>query len=87
MLAGQTELIVPMPFIESNQFRFSAFWDFGQVYASAEDLDFEELRASTGVAMKWLSPLGPLSISFAYPLNDESFNETQPFQFSIGSTF
>lgn len=87
MFAGQTELVVPMPFIESNQFRFSAFWDFGQVYASAEDLAFDELRASTGVAMKWLSPLGPLSISFAYPLNDESSDETQPFQFSIGSTF
>ncbi len=87
MFAGQTELVVPMPFIESNQFRFSAFWDFGQVYASAEDLDFGELRTSTGVAMRWLSPLGPLSISFAYPLNDESSDETQPFQFSIGSTF
>ena len=87
MIAGQTELVVPMPFIESNQFRFSAFWDFGQVYESAEDLDFEDLRASTGVSMKWLSPLGPLSISFAYPLNDESSDETQPFQFSIGSTF
>lgn len=87
MFEGQTELIVPMPFIESNQFRFSAFWDFGQVYASAEELDFGELRTSTGVAMKWISPLGPLGISFAYPLNDESSDETQPFQFSIGSTF
>ena len=87
MLAGQTELVVPMPFIESNQFRFSAFWDFGQVYASAEEVDVGEVRTSTGVAMKWLSPLGPLNISLAYPLNDESSDETQPFQFSIGSTF
>ena len=87
MFAGQTELVVPMPFIASNQFRFAAFWDFGQVYSSADDFDFEELRTSTGVAMKWISPLGPMSFSLAYPINDESSDETQPFQFSIGTTF
>ena len=87
MLAGQTELIVPVPFIESKQFRFAGFWDIGQVYAEADDIDFGELRTSAGVAMKWLSPLGPLTMSFAYPLNDESIDETQPFQFSVGATF
>lgn len=87
MLAGQSEFIVPMPFIESNQFRFAAFWDFGQVYESVDEFDAGEIRSSTGVAMKWLSPLGPLSLSLAYPLNDEPDDETQSFQFSIGSTF
>lgn len=87
MLAGQNEIIVPMPFIESNQFRFAAFWDFGQVYDSVDEFDVGEIRSSTGVAMQWLSPLGPLSLSFAYPLNDEPDDETQPFQFSVGSTF
>ena len=87
MLAGQNEIIVPMPFIESNQFRFAAFWDFGQVYESVDEFDVGEIRSSTGVAMMWLSPLGPLSLSLAYPLNDEPDDETQPFQFSVGSTF
>ena len=87
MLAGQNEVIVPVPFIESNQFRFAAFWDFGQVYESVDEFDVGDIRSSTGVAMKWLSPIGPLSLSLAYPLNDEPDDETQPFQFSVGSTF
>ena len=87
MFAGQTEIIVPVPLVESNQLRFSGFWDFGQVYDSGDDVDFGELRTSAGIAMKWISPLGPLTLSLAYPLNDESTDETQPFQFSVGSTF
>ena len=87
LLVGQTQFIMPVPFIESKQFRLSAFTDFGQVYASGKGIDLGELRASAGAAVKWLSPLGPLNLSLAFPLNDESGDETQPFQFSFGTSF
>ena len=45
------------------------------------------LRYSTGLSASWLSPLGALSISVGYPLNAESEDETQIFQFGIGQTF
>ena len=47
----------------------------------------EELRYSTGAAVTWLSPLGPMKFSYAYPLNKNKSDELQRFQFQLGTTF
>ncbi|UOO82284.1 outer membrane protein assembly factor BamA [Uruburuella testudinis] len=47
----------------------------------------EELRYSTGMAVTWLSPLGPMKFSYAYPLNKKKGDEIQRFQFQLGTTF
>jgi outer membrane protein insertion porin family len=85
MVQGNIELIFPVPFLKENRsVRLSAFADIGNVYEDA-DFDAGELRYSTGVSLIWISPLGPLSFSLAYPINDQDGDDTQPFQFSIGA--
>jgi len=46
-----------------------------------------DLRYSAGLALAWMTPIGPLSFTYAYALNAETRDETEGFQFSIGSTF
>jgi len=67
--------------------RFVGFFDAGMVYASGQDLDVGAMRYSAGIAIQWYSILGPLSLSYAYPLNDEEGDRTQPFQISLGTLF
>jgi len=52
-----------------------------------QDFDADKLRYSVGLAGLWLSPMGPLSISLGYPINDEADDEVQNFQFTIGTFF
>ena len=47
----------------------------------------EELRYSAGMAVTWLSPLGPMKFSYAYPINKKKGDEIQRFQFQLGTTF
>ncbi|MCP1660489.1 outer membrane protein assembly factor BamA [Neisseria perflava] len=47
----------------------------------------EELRYSAGLAVSWLSPLGPMKFSYAYPINKKEGDEIQRFQFQLGTTF
>ncbi|OSI18988.1 outer membrane protein assembly factor BamA [Neisseria dumasiana] len=47
----------------------------------------EELRYSAGAAVTWLSPLGPMKFSYAYPLKKKQGDEIQRFQFQLGTTF
>ena len=35
----------------------------------------------------WRSPMGPLSISYAYPVKKEDFDQTERLQFSFGGSF
>lgn len=49
--------------------------------------DFGEMRYSVGVGFTWITMIGPLSLSYAYPLNDKDGDDTKNIQFEIGRTF
>lgn len=59
----------------------------GPYYGNRASIDFGLLRYSVGIGIAWLSPLGPLRLSYAYPLNAEEWDREQRFQFQIGSGF
>ena len=85
---ARAEVILPVPFApDTKSFRITTFVDAGNVFGPGQTLDFGDLRYSTGVSAIWLSPLGALTASIALPLNDESFDDTQPFQFTFGTSF
>ncbi|RZQ51460.1 outer membrane protein assembly factor BamA [Pseudoalteromonas phenolica] len=44
-------------------------------------------RVSTGLSLQWISPMGPMLISFAYPLKKEDTDETKTISFNITNTF
>ena len=83
LLAGSVEAIFPKLF-DSPAARVSAFLDFGNVYNGADNFDAGELRASVGVALLWRSPMGPLSISYAFPLRKQDTDQVERLQFSFG---
>ncbi len=95
-LTGGLELFAPPP-IGGNfekTLRLGAFLDFGNVWwteptdlVAPTGFDLGELRYSTGLSAQWLSPVGALSLSVAYPLNATDQDEEQVFQFSFGQNF
>ncbi len=83
---GSLELFFPRLF-DTNAARVSAFVDFGNVYKDFNTFDASLLRASTGVALLWRSPMGPISISYAIPLRTQKFDQTERLQFTFGGSF
>ncbi len=88
-LFGNAEVIFPDPLgLAPDSVRMGAFFDMGNVYDTDDDsVDIGELRYSTGLSLKWLSPMGPLGFVVALPLNDDSDDETENFQFTFGTAF
>ncbi|WP_240618432.1 outer membrane protein assembly factor BamA [Halomonas heilongjiangensis] len=100
MMQGSAELLFPLPFIEDRRsMQTSLFLDAGNTFLTdcyatqdgtsncSSGVDLGELRYSVGIGLSWLTPVGPLTFSIAEPLNDESGDDTQFFQFSLGQTF
>lgn len=83
------EWLFPVPGVkqDSKSMRLSVFVDGGQVYGPDERFDLGELRYSTGLAFNWFSPVGPLSFSYAVPLNDKPGDHTEALQFTLGVPF
>lgn len=95
-LTGSLELFFPPPIGGKYEktLRFGAFFDFGNVWWTDSNIlvvptgfDLGEMRYSTGLSAAWLSPVGALSLSLAYPLNAVPEDKEQVFQFSFGQAF
>ncbi|MGB9193689.1 MAG: outer membrane protein assembly factor BamA [Azonexus sp.] len=88
---GQAELLWGVPGMEKN-IRLGWFVDVGQVWASGgtsagvPGVD-DSLRYSTGLSFAWISPVGPLKFSYAYPINKQDNDKTEYFQFQLGTNF
>ncbi len=83
LVAGQVELIIPLPGKFASQARASLFYDFGNVFNTGEVAftdklgspieykpDIDELKTSVGIGVQWLAPLGLFRFSYALPLNE-----------------
>jgi outer membrane protein insertion porin family len=85
-LTGTAEILFPMPGAEQDRsLRLAAFVDGGQVYA--EKIELGELRYAAGIALFWSSPMGPLRLSWGYPLNARDGDQKQQLQFTFGTGF
>jgi len=51
------------------------------------EIDSNKIRSSTGVAVDWLTPVGPLTFSLSQPITKASSDQTESFRFDIGTTF
>jgi outer membrane protein insertion porin family len=86
---AQSQLVFPLPVVSDNKTtRMGAFFDIGNVYATASDFRFSQLRQSTGIAFSFFTPiLGLLDLSYAFPLNAKPGDQVQHFQLTFGSGF
>ncbi|HNP34667.1 MAG TPA: outer membrane protein assembly factor BamA [Woeseiaceae bacterium] len=88
LVAGQVELILPLPAKWASQARATLFYDVGNVFNTGEvkftdklggPLEykpaFNELRTSVGIGVEWLAPLGLFRFSYAFPLNAYDGND------------
>jgi outer membrane protein insertion porin family len=87
-LVGNVEVLFPIPGLGIDKStRMSAFFDAGQIFGSGEKFSLGELRTSVGLAFSWTSPVGPLRFSLAKALRTRENDQTEMFQFQLGSTF
>jgi outer membrane protein insertion porin family len=105
-ISGQLEALLPMPKKFAQSARASLFFDFGQSFYVGDTeftdklgepkdygFDVKDLRASAGISVQWLAPLGLFRFSYAVPLRfqRETFrnygDDLERFQFSIGNAF
>jgi outer membrane protein insertion porin family len=93
-VVGNAELFFPVPGMKDDKsMRLSAFVDAGATFGPGDangaykTFSFDDLRYSAGIAVLWVSPLGPLKFSLAQPLASKPGDQEEMFQFSLGNAF
>ena len=79
----------PNFFTEFENLDFNLFIDVANLWHVDYDssLDSDKIRSSTGVAVDWFTPIGPLTFSYAIPITDANSDKTESFRFQIGTSF
>lgn len=85
-IVGTAEVFWGIPGYD-KALRLGWFVDAGQVFGPGQKIKTDDIRASTGLSLSWISPVGPLKFSVATPLNDKPGDDTETLQFQLGSTF
>lgn len=85
---ANAELYVPVPGAGNDRtLRLFGYMDAGNVWGEYEDASLSDLRASAGIGLSWVSPVGPLKLSYGKPIRKFSGDRIQEFQFQIGTAF
>ncbi|EAJ2879362.1 outer membrane protein assembly factor BamA [Campylobacter coli] len=83
-IAFTNSVELSFPLIDRIKLRGSVFFDYGMI--GRKNLD-EIQRMSTGLGIEWITPIGPLQLVFAKPLNDKKGDDTNTFEFNLGTRF
>jgi outer membrane protein insertion porin family len=87
-IIANAELQFPFPGSGNDRtLRWFTFFDAGNVFGEGEKVQISKLRYSAGLGISWVSPVGPLKLSFGAPLNAKPEDRKQRFQFQLGTGF
>ncbi|MGV0960747.1 MAG: outer membrane protein assembly factor BamA [Limnohabitans sp.] len=87
-LVFNAELMMPFPGAGNDKtLRLFGFTDVGKAFGQDENVSFSELRASAGIGLSWISPMGPLRFSYGVPIRQQTGDRIQRLQFQIGTSF
>ena len=80
---------VPQIFEESQNLDFLIFADAANIWGVDynSSINGGGLRSSIGVALDWMSPVGPMNFTLAYPVTKKTGDKTESFRFNLGTTF
>lgn len=85
IFVGNIEYTIPV----IEQIKAAAFFDTGNVWAQVDDFASTGLKSGTGLGLRFKTPIGPISLDYGYPLNDEPGEESRSgkFYFSVSRGF
>ena len=87
-LVFNAEISTPFPGAGNDRtLRMFGFVDVGNVWAADQKFSAADLRASVGIGLSWISPIGPLRFAWANPVRTQPGDKIQKFQFQIGTSF
>ena len=81
MMLNSVELSLPVSI--KKKMWLSLFVDNGRVGENSMNI----VRNSYGVSFDWITPIGPLNFTWAWPIGEKEGDDTRKFEFSIGSGF
>ena len=80
-----TNIEYHFPLVREGGLRGLVFYDAGNVYDN--EWNFDDIRQDVGLGFRWLSPMGPMRLEWAYVIDPRPGDDSSNWEFSIGGGF
>jgi outer membrane protein insertion porin family len=90
MFYAQNEFVLPRFGKDQSgggSYRVAMFFDIGNAFTNFNQINLPNLRESWGLAATFLTPLGAMKFSYAFPINAKPGDQTERFQFTLGAYY
>ncbi len=88
LTTARSQILFPPPFLENKyRARLALFVDVGNVFEEYSDFDSSDVRGAYGLGVNWITGLGGVSAAISSPFNDQAGDDTETFQFNLGTSF
>ena len=90
MFYAQNEFVLPRFGKDQSgagSYRLAMFFDIGNTFTNFNQISLPDLRESWGIAATFLTPLGAMKFSYAFPINAKPGDQTERFQFTLGAYY
>jgi len=91
VVGGDKEMIFNAEFIfpieKEIKLKGVVFFDAGRAFNDDETLSFGDMRTTTGLGVRWMSPFGPIRLEWGYNISPEFDESSSKIEFSMGSMF
>ncbi len=86
---ASSNIEMSFPLVPKAKMRFSLFYDIGWIRTGRPELGNvpDMFRMGYGAGLEWFSPVGPLQLVFANPVNPDTNDKISHFEFTIGQRF
>jgi outer membrane protein insertion porin family len=80
---------IPQILEESQNLDFLIFADAADIWGVDynSSIKGKGVRSSVGIALDWMSPIGPMNFTLAHPITKKNGDKTETFRFNLGTTF
>jgi outer membrane protein insertion porin family len=87
LTASSVELVFPVLGLQDNQsVRTLVFLDVANTFVSGQ-FDSSDLRASAGLSLAWLTPVGPLTLVLARPVRKQPMDISEQVHIAFGNAY
>jgi len=90
---GDVSIYFPLPYVQTSGIRGVVFTDMGTVWGkenltqASSKFSVSNMRVSTGFGIEWISPVGPLTLTWARALRKQPDDLLRSFEFGLGQSF
>ncbi len=90
-IGGNKELIFNVeyifPIVKDIRLKGVVFYDYGAAFDNSVEVNFDDMRSTAGVGVRWSSPFGPIRLEWGVNIDPKEGESDNKLEFTMGGVF